>query len=153
VRDAAGADGDDDWAASHVEALADDWVERDVPPGEAHYFTIGLTWGGLHGLLREHGGLDVDVVQGGKPLGVPGAIGTARLLPSDDVATAAAFLAATPFEELAPLYAAAVCEGCPDPSEHPPEEQLDTLAGAYEDLGKFFGAAADSGDAVVLMLN
>ncbi|MBL0886936.1 DUF1877 family protein [Myceligenerans indicum] len=153
VDDAARATGDDGWAASHVQALADDWAERELPPAEAPYFTIGLTWGGLHGLLREHGGLAVDVVQGGEPLGVPGAIGTARLLPSDDVATAAAFLTGTPFHELAPLYAAAVCDGCPDPTEHPPEERLDALADAYEGLGRFFTAAADAGDAVVLMLN
>ncbi|GAB3173426.1 YfbM family protein [Myceligenerans halotolerans] len=151
--DAVRAADDDDWAASHVEALADDWVERDVPPGEAQYFTIGLAWGGLHGLLREHGGLAVDVVQGGEALGVPGAIGHARLLPSADVATAAAFLTGTPFEELAPLYDAAVCDGCPDPTEHPPEERLDTLADAYEELGRFLTGAADAGDSVVLMLN
>lgn len=144
---------DDDWAASHVEALADDWVQREVPPAEARYFTIGLAWGGLHGLLREHGGLAVDVVQGGEPLGVAGAIGKARLLASGDVATAAAFLTGTSFDELAPLYDAAVCEECPDPTEHPLEERLDTLAGAYDDLGRFFTAAADAGDAVVLMLN
>ncbi|GAA1876236.1 DUF1877 family protein [Myceligenerans crystallogenes] len=144
---------DRDWVAARVEALADEWVERDVPPGEARYFTIGLAWGGLHGLLREHGGLGIDVVQGGEPLDVPGAFGTARLLPAGDVAAAADFLTATPFDDLAPHYDVAVCEGCPAPAEHPQEERLETLATAYADLAQFFGAAAGAGDAVVLMLN
>ncbi|GAB4084859.1 YfbM family protein [Myceligenerans cantabricum] len=151
--DAARASGDDEWVAARVEALADEWVERDVPPTEAQYFTIGLAWGGLHGLLREHGGLGIDVVQGGEPLGLPGAIGTARLLPSDAVAVAAGFFTGTPFDELATHYDVAVCEGCPDPTEHPPEERIDVLAGVYDELGQFFTAAADAGDAVVLMLN
>lgn len=150
---AARAADDHAWAASHVEQLADEWAERDVPPAEARYFTIGLTWGGLHGLLREHGGLEVDVVQGGAPLDVPGAIGTARLLPSGDVAAAAGFFSGTPFAELAPYYDVAVCDGCPDPAEHPVEERLETLESAYANLGRFFTAAADDGDAVVLMLN
>lgn len=151
--DAARAATDNTWAAARVEALADEWVERVVPPGEAQYFTIGLAWGGLHGLLREHGGLGIDVVHGGEPLDLPGAIGTARLLPAADVAAAAEFLAATPFDDLAPHYDDAVCEPCPDPEEHPQEERLETLATAYAGLGQFFTAAAASGDAVVLMLN
>lgn len=150
---AAKAADDQQWAATHVESLADEWAERETPPGQARYFTIGPAWGGLHGLLREHGGLGVDVVQGGEPLGLPGAIGTARLLGAEDVAAAARFLTGTAFDELAAHYDVAVCEACPDPAEHPPEERLETLENAYAGLGAFFTAAAESGDAVVLMLN
>ncbi|WP_164545262.1 DUF1877 family protein [Antribacter gilvus] len=147
---------DREWAETRLDALADEWVEYDLPPEDARYFSLGRAWGPLHGLLLAQPGMPVDVVQGGTPLGLDGGIGPVRYLAPQDVLSAAVFLGATPFTVLAAQYdVAQTCDGepCADPDEHLPEEGLPLLGERYAELRRFYAAAAAAGDAVVLMLN
>ncbi|MGI5190483.1 DUF1877 family protein [Promicromonospora sp. CA-289599] len=147
---------DPTWALEHIDELAGEWVQMDLPAQEARYFSIGTVWGPLHNVLRVHGGMPVDPVQGGAALGSAAGITPVRYLGPDDVEKAAAFLVGTSFDALAPLAdAAQVCDEdvCPDPGEHAAETDAERLAEAYGELTAFYGAAAEAGDAVVLMLN
>jgi len=144
------------WALAHIDELAGEWVQMDLPAKEARYFSIGTVWGPLHTVLLVHGGMPVDPVQGGAELAPTGGIKPARYLGPEEVEIAAAFLVGTSFETLAPLADAAhVCDEdvCPDPAEHAAETDPKALAEAYSELTAFYGAAAEAGDAVVLMLN
>lgn len=144
------------WALEHIDELAGEWAQMDLPAQEARYFSIGTVWGPLHTALQGHGGMTVDPVQGGAELGSTGSITPARYLGPEDVEKAAAFLVGTSFDTLAPLADAAhVCDEdvCPDPDEHAAETDAELLAQAYGELTEFYGAAAKAGDAVVLMLN
>ena len=144
------------WALEHIDELAGEWVQMDLPAQEARYFSIGTVWGPLHTALRGHGGMLVDPVQGGAELAATGSITPARYLGPEDVEKAAAFLVGTSFDVLAPLADVAhVCDEdvCPDPGEHAAETDAELLAQAYDELTEFYGAAAKAGDAVVLMLN
>lgn len=144
------------WALEHIDELAGEWVQMDLPAQEARYFSIGTVWGPLHTALLVHGQMPVDPVQGGAALGATDGIKPVRYLGPEDVEKAAAFLGGTSFAALAPLADAAhVCdeEICPDPDEHLAEIDATRLAEAYGELAAFYGAAAKAGDAVVLMLN
>ncbi|HEV6954755.1 MAG TPA: DUF1877 family protein [Promicromonospora sp.] len=144
------------WALEHIDELADEWVQKDLPAQEAKYFSIGTVWGPLHTVLRVHGGMPVDPVQGGAELGPAEGITPVRYLSPQDVARAAEFLVGTSFDTLAPLADARhVCDEdvCPDPGEHAVETDAERLSEAYGELAAFYGAAAQAGDAVVLMLN
>lgn len=144
------------WALEHIDELAGEWTQVDLPAKEARYFSIGTVWGPLHTVLRVHGGMPVDPVHGGAALASTGGITPARYLGPEDVEKAAAFLVGTSFDTLAPLAVADhVCDEdvCPDPAEHAAETDAVLLAEAYGELAAFYGAAAEAGDAVVLMLN
>jgi hypothetical protein len=145
---------DPTWALEHIDELAGEWVQMDLPAQEARYFSIGAVWGPLHTVLLVHGGMPVDPVQGGAELGSTDGITPVRYLGPEDVEKAAAFLGGTSFDALAPL-AAHVCDEdvCPDPAEHAAETDAERLGRAYGELTAFYGAAAQAGDAVVLMLN
>ena len=143
------------WAAERLDALAEEWVELDLEPEEARYFSVGRAWGPLHALLRVHGPA-VDVVHGGTPLALDAGLGPVRSLAPDQVRRAAEFLSATPFAALAEEYdMTQLCEGegCPDPAEHLDEERPQVLGERYDELRRFCSAAAAAGDGVVLMLN
>ncbi|WP_407317214.1 DUF1877 family protein [Isoptericola halotolerans] len=143
------------WAAERLDALADEWVELDLEPEEARYFSVGRAWGPLHALLQERQPT-VDVVHGGTPLGIAGVLGPVRSLSPDEVRRAAQFLSSTPFRALADGYdMTQLCdgEGCPDPAEHLDEERPQVLGVRYDELRRFCTAAAAAGDGVVLMLN
>jgi hypothetical protein len=143
------------WAAERLDVLADEWVELDLEPEDARYFSVGRAWGPLHALLRERGPA-VDVVHGGTPLGLDGGLGPVRSLTPAEVRTVADLLNSTPFAVLAGTYdMAELCDGesCPDPSEHLDEESPQVLGERYEELRRFCTAAADAGDGVLLMLN
>ncbi|MDR7381619.1 DUF1877 family protein [Promicromonospora iranensis] len=147
---------DPTWALEHIDELAGEWVQMDLPAQEARYFSIGTVWGPLHNVLRTHGEMPVDPVQGGAALGSAKGITPVRYLGPEDVEKAAAFLVGTSFDTLAPLAdTTRVCdeEVCPDPSEHATETDAERLGQAYGELAAFYGAAAEAGDAVVLMLN
>ena len=60
---------DPTWALEHIDELAGEWVQMDLPAQEARYFSIGTVWGPLHNVPRTHGGMPVDPVQGGAELG------------------------------------------------------------------------------------
>lgn len=144
------------WALEHIDELAGEWVQMDLPAQEARYFSIGTVWGPLHTALLAHGGMPVDPVQGGAELASTDGITPVRYLGPEDVEKAAAFLVGTSFATLAPLAVAAhVCDEdvCPDPGEHATETDPERLGAAYGELTAFYGAAAEAGDAVVLMLN
>ena len=144
------------WALEHIDELAGEWVQMDLPAQEARYFSIGTVWGPLHTALLVHGKMPVDPVQGGDALGSTNGITPVRYLGPADVEKAAAFLGGTSFDALAPLADAAhVCDEdvCPNPDEHIGELDAERLADAYGELTAFYGAAAKAGDAVVLMLN
>jgi hypothetical protein len=146
---------DANWAAERLDALAEEWVELDLEPEDARYFSVGRAWGPLHALLRECEPA-VDVVHGGTPLGLDGGLGPVRSLTPQEVRTVAELLNATPFASLARTYdMAELCDGgdCPDPSEHLDEERPQVLGERYEELRRFCTAAAAAGDGVVLMLN
>ncbi|PRZ05179.1 uncharacterized protein DUF1877 [Isoptericola sp. CG 20/1183] len=143
------------WAAEHLDALAEEWVELDLEPERARYFSVGRAWGPLHALLREREPA-VDVVHGGTPLGLDGGLGPVRSLAPDEVRRAADFLSSTPFARLADGYdMTQLCdsEGCPDPAEHLAEERPQVLGERYDELRRFCTAAAEAGDGVLLMLN
>lgn len=147
---------DPTWALEHIDELAGEWAQLDLPAREARYFSIGTVWGPLHTVLRVHGGMTVDPVQGGAALGSGDRVTPVRYLGPEEVARAAAFLVGTSFDALAPLADTAhLCdeEVCPDPGEHAAETDAARLAEAYGGLTAFYGAAAEAGDAVVLMLN
>lgn len=144
------------WALEHIDELAGEWVQMDLPAKEARYFSIGTLWGPLHTVLRAHGEMPVDPVQGGSELGPADGITPVRYLGPAEVVKAAAFLTGTSFDTLAAhADAAEVCdeEVCPAPGEHAAEADPERLAQAYGELAAFYGAAAEAGDAVVLMLN
>jgi hypothetical protein len=110
----------------------------------------------LHTVLRAHGEMPVDPVQGGAELVPADGITPVRYLGPKDVERAAAFLVGTSFDALAPLADPAhVCgeDVCPAPAEHAAETDAELLGKAYGELAAFYGAAARAGDAVVLMLN
>lgn len=143
------------WAAERLDTLAEEWVELDLAPEDARYFSVGRAWGPLHALLRERQPA-VDVVRGGTPLGLDGGWGPVRSLTPDEVRHAAEFLGATPFATLADGYdVTQLCdsESCPDPTEHLDEERPQVLGERYDELRRFCAAAAAAGDGVVLMLN
>lgn len=149
------AQSDAAWAAERLDALAEEWVELDLEPEEARYFSVGRAWGPLDALLRAREPA-VDVVHGGTPLGIDGGLGPVRSLTPDEVRYAAAFLSATPFAALADGYdVTRLCDGdgCPDPAEHLAEERPQVLGERYDELRRFCSAAAAAGDGVVLMLN
>ncbi|GAA4078692.1 YfbM family protein [Actinomadura miaoliensis] len=147
------------WAQKRLDDLADAWAyEEPLPPEEAPYFSIEKSWDKLHYLLRAHGGMTIDVIHGGAelPLDDETDFGPARYLTPSEVAEAGAFLAATPFDDLArhydlPAMLAAEIYLVPAAEADVPFD-LDALRCRYDELTRFFGAAAKAGDAVVLML-
>jgi hypothetical protein len=104
---------------------------------------VDRAWAGLHFLLLD---LDppVDVINGGELL--PGAH-PVRLLPAQDVAAAAAFLAATPFSALATGYDRALLESIGVYPEDLWEADwaLSYLEDNYERLTTLFHDAAAAG--------
>lgn len=82
--------------------------------------------------------------------------GPARYLTPEDVAHANRFLTATPFDEFARHYDLAAMRNAetyllPESDAEIPAD-LDTLRHHYEELARFFSAAAATGDAMALML-
>jgi hypothetical protein len=82
--------------------------------------------------------------------------GPARFLNPEDVARASSCLTTTLFDELARHYdLAAMCTArihfLPDSETEVPSD-LEALRHHYDDLTRFFSAAATTGDAIALML-
>ncbi|MEU4619294.1 DUF1877 family protein [Actinoplanes sp. NPDC023801] len=112
---------------------------------------VDRAWAGLHFLLL---GLNppVDVINGGERL--PGAH-PVRLLPAEDVATAAGFLATTPFSALATGYDRALLESIGVYPEDLWEADwaLSYLEDNYERLTAVFREAAAAGDPLLVYRN
>ncbi|MFD8912318.1 YfbM family protein [Streptomyces sp. NPDC059575] len=153
------ASSDPSWAQERIDELGDAWAEEDpLPPEKAPYFSIEKSWHKLHYLMAAHRGIPVDVIHGGVELPLEDDMdyGPARYLSSGDVARASDFLATTPFGELARHYDLAAMRSAeiylvPDSEAEVPSD-LDALRHRYEELSRFFSAAATAGDVVVLML-
>ncbi|WP_344008165.1 DUF1877 family protein, partial [Isoptericola halotolerans] len=131
------------WAAELLDSLAEEWVELDLEPEDARYFSVGRAWGPLHALLGELAP-GVDVVHGGTPLGLDGGLGPVRALTPSQVRRAAEVLASASFATLAGRDdATRFCDGedWPDHAEHPDEERLQVLGERYEELRRFCTAA------------
>ncbi|GIE34306.1 hypothetical protein Ait01nite_073510 [Actinoplanes italicus] len=109
---------------------------------------IDRAWAGLHFLLLD---LDapVDVINGGEPLTEAHPV---RLLTAGDVATAAGFLAATPFTALAGGYDRALMEsiGVYPEDLWEAEWALSYLEDNYTRLTAVFGEAAAAGDPLLV---
>jgi hypothetical protein len=79
---------DPSWAQERIGELGDAWAEGDpLPPEKATYFSIEKSWHKLHYLIAAHGGMPVDVIQGGAELPLEDDLdyGPARYLSSEDV--------------------------------------------------------------------
>lgn len=150
---------DPSWAQEHIDELGNAWAEGEpLPPEKAPFFSIEKAWHKLHHLLAAHGGMPVDIIHGGAELPLEDELdyGPARYLSPEDIARAGGFLAATPFDELARHYDLAAMRRAeiyllPESDAEVPTD-LDTLRHRYEELTRFFAAAATAGDAVALML-
>ncbi|MGW1917808.1 YfbM family protein [Streptomyces sp. NPDC002076] len=150
---------DPSWAQERIDELGDAWAEEaPLPPEKAPYFSIEKSWHKLHYLIAAHGGMPVDVIHGGAelPLEDDMDFGPARYLSPEDVARASGCLATTRFDELAGYYDLATMSSAeiyflPESETEVPSD-LDTLRHRYEELTRFFSAAAAAGDGVVLML-
>ncbi|MFD7306145.1 YfbM family protein [Streptomyces pharetrae] len=150
---------DPSWAQEHIDELGDAWAEGEpLPPEKAPFFSIEKAWHKLHHLLAAHGGMPVDVIHGGAELPLEDELdyGPARYLSPEGVARAGGFLAATPFDILARHYDLAAMRRAeiyllPESDAEVPAD-LDTLRHRYEELTRFFAAAATARDAVALML-
>ncbi|MEI5100868.1 YfbM family protein [Streptomyces sp. PmtG] len=150
---------DPSWAQEHIDELGDAWAEEDpLPPEKAPYFSIEKSWHKLHYLIAAHGGMPADVIYGGAELPLEDDMdyGPARYLPPEDVARASGCLATTPFDELARHYDLAAMRSAeiyllPESETGVPSD-LEALRHRYEELTRFFSAAATAGDGVALML-
>ena len=155
---------DPEWVMDHIghlqdtldeaEIYADDWDGSDDPPGRARFYSTGKVWNLLAHLL-ERASFPVSVVYGEHVLDPEQdwGYGPASYLTPDRVKYAANALDATPYSQLsqgvtpADLSAADVYPMIWD--EIGAEWGLEY----YETLTAFFGAAADSGDAVLCWLS
>lgn len=115
---------------------------------------IDKAWGGLEFLLAQVDA-PVDVISGGVPItDEQWGYDSPRVLMPDEVATAAAFLDATPFAAIAAHYEpAALIADDVYPKIWDDPASLDYLRDGYEALVGFFHAAAAEGDSVLIWMS
>jgi hypothetical protein len=128
-------------------------LDSDVPAALQHLdglpgSHVDRAWAGLHFLLLD---LDppIDVINGGEPLTEARPV---RLLTAEEVATAAGFLATTPFTALATGYDRALMEsiGVYPADLWEADWALSYLEENYDRLTAVFREAAAAGDPLVI---
>ncbi|HEX6685456.1 MAG TPA: YfbM family protein [Candidatus Limnocylindrales bacterium] len=156
---------DPEWAQDHIDSIQDalddadvyedDWDGSDEPPGRAKLYSTGKSWNLLEFLLGR-ASFPVNVIYGDHVLDPEQdwGYGPASYLTPDRVRYASNALAALPFSQLAPGVTVAELKAAriyPDVWD-----ELDAVewgGGYYERLTAFFGAAADSGDAILMWIS
>jgi hypothetical protein len=146
---------DPQWERELAESLQENRYDGDgeVPPGAGRILDVDKAWNGLWYLLHAEGGAPVDVVAGGDPISdYEWGYGPARYLTASQVATAAAYLRATPWAVLVRHFdpAEMTAKGIyPTVWNRPDEDNLGWLQDYHAELVPFFAAAASAGDAVI----
>lgn len=146
-------DADPEQAFEYIEQLGI-WMADDDAGATPRGLDLDKAWDGIRYLLDRAGPPPVDIIGGGDVISnEPWGYDAPRLLSPAEVAAAARFLQATPFDRLAAhfdpekLTAAGVY---PDIWEH--DDALEYLAGWYQPLVEFVIAAADQGDGMLVRL-
>jgi hypothetical protein len=150
---------DGEWALQWAADLAD--AELDAPASAAgrlaaaQLFRTDKAWGGLRFLLLERGGCPVDVIYGEEEFtDEDWGYGPARLLSVDQVRVGSGFLTGMTFDALSGGSAVAeLIAAAPYPGGWDQPDELDWLRGYYDDLTRFFAAAATAGDAMIVWLD
>lgn len=156
---------DPDWIMDHVDAIQDalddadvwedDWDGSDDPPGRARLYSTQQAWH-LLAFLLDRASFPVNVVHGEHVLDSEQdwGYGPASYLTPDRVRYASNALAALPFSELAQGVTAADLTAAElYPGGWDERDVVEWGGGYYERLAAFFGAAADSGDAILVWIS
>jgi len=141
------------WAADHLAELAENTYPAQDSAATDRFVDVDKAWNGIWFLLNAAGS-PIDVVAGGAPVSDEDlGYGPARYLTPGEVAAAASYLQAMPWQQLASHFdpAQMTADGI-YPAIWDNDHALDYLRSNYAVLVQFFGAAAAAGDAVILWL-
>jgi hypothetical protein len=139
-------------AYDYVDELADEDGD-DVPAVLSRSIDTDKAWAG-HDFLLHRAGAPVDVVHGGLRLtDDEWGYEPPRYLSPSEVATAAAFLAGTPFTALEPHFDPPAMVGVYPEIWDEGLGALEYLRSWYEPLAAFLGHAATDGDGVIVFLS
>jgi hypothetical protein len=148
---------DPEWGDEFLDGLSENANHQRDPLAGERITDIDKAFHGIWYLLVA-AGAPVDVVWGGAEVGgTDGGYGPRRYLRADEVAAAARYLSATPWDQLARHYVPASLEAADIyPSViwmRDGDAARDFLRSNYERLVEHFAAAAAGGDAVVFWIS